>query len=77
MNRRRFLGWGGGVLALGLAGCLSSLPGRGESTSVNRDEIPHSVSKAGPSTFDASDDELTGWVHVVANGETYLVTYNA
>lgn len=34
------------------------------------------LSKAGPSEFSDSDDGHSGWVHTVAHGETYDVTFD-
>lgn len=46
------------------------------SPSPDPDDPPTSVSMAGPSCYDGSR-EAVGWLHVVANGETWAVTMNA
>lgn len=74
-SRRQFLIFTGTVGVASLAGCLDDVPERGGRPSTETDTLGLSLSKSGPGEL--SDDVHSGWVHLVAHGETYDVTFDA
>lgn len=80
-SRRRLLTLAGTTSLAALAGCLGSGLGRGNKSRDDPDTPDGisrlgAVSKAGPSEFSDSDDVHAGWVHTVAHGETYDLTFD-
>jgi hypothetical protein len=67
-----------------LTGCLNGVPdvsGQDDETTNTTDSSDSTnflgaLSKGGPSKFSDSNDVRSGWVHTVANGETYGVTFD-
>lgn len=74
-SRRRILLLIGTAGVTSLAGCQSNIPGQSDGTSGTTDTLGLSLSKGGPSEL--SDDVHSGWVHLVAHGESYDVTFDA
>lgn len=80
-NRRRFLSLTGTIGLATFAGCVGNAFGGSDKTPDDTDPSDSanflgSLSKGGPSEFSNSDDVHSGWVHTVADGETYDVTFD-
>lgn len=73
-GRRRFLALIGTAGAVTLAGCQGNVSKQSNETTTTRDTLGLGLSKSGPSEL--SDDAHSGWVHLVAHGETYDVTFD-
>lgn len=81
-RRRRFLVFGGSIGLTTLAGCqgiVSEPSGGGTNRTDSSDGTNYlgALSKGSPGEFSNLDDGRSGWVHTVAHGETYGVTFDA
>lgn len=81
LPRRRVLALAGTSSVLASAGCLSSLVGpedtpESNGTTENQDVRPLTLAKGSPKNLIESDEVYSGWVHVVAHGETYDLTFD-
>lgn len=78
--RRRFLAFATSTGTLGVAGCLTlfrnDTPGDDATGAQETDTRPLTLSKSGPSDLAESSEVYSGWVHVVAHGETYDLTFD-
>jgi hypothetical protein len=78
-----FLKLGGITMIVAATGCLDSVSGYDGSGSTTTD-TPNAAedspglafSKSGPGQLAESDEVHSGWVHVVAHGETYDLTFD-
>jgi hypothetical protein len=83
IRRRRFLKFGGVASTVATAGCLASAFGGGDTPgeesagpTESKDALGLALAKSGPGSLAESDEVHSGWVHVVAHGETYDVTFD-
>lgn len=76
IHRRQFLFLGGVTGMASLAGCQLSSARRGNDPPEDTDARGLALSKSRGSELSESDDVHSGWVHVVADGETYDVTFD-
>lgn len=81
--RRRVLALGVVVGSVGTSGCLTAMSAGGDESgddgtagTNNADVRSLTLSKSGPGTLADASDVHSGWVHVVAHGETYDVTFD-
>lgn len=80
-DRRRFLTLTGTIGLTTFAGCLGGRANQSNDIS-NGTESPGddnylgTLAKGGPGEFSESEDVHSGWVHTVADGETYDVTFD-
>lgn len=80
-GRRRFSILAATIGLTTFGGCLGNVLRRGDESPNRTDssdgtDYLGALSKAGPGGFSNSDDGRSGWVHTVANGETYAVTFD-
>ena len=81
-GRRRFLALTSAVGLTSFAGCQGDGSPGGDDVPDSTESPGNSnhlgaLSKAGPSEFSDSEDVHSGWLHTVAHGETYDVTFDA
>lgn len=77
--RRRVLALGATSGAIASAGCVSGLLRSGEdgpTENQEEDRRPLTLAKGSPGSLADSDEVHSGWVHVVAHGETYDLTFD-
>jgi len=76
VRRRQFLVLAGTASAVSLTGCQTSSAQRGNDPPNATDARGLALAKSSGSAVSESDDVHSGWVHAVADGETYDVTFD-
>lgn len=74
---RRFLILSGTIGMSSFAGCQESTPSQEGTPADDSDTLGLTLSKSGPGRLADSGEVHSGWVHVVAHGQTYDVTFDA
>lgn len=77
LKRRHFLKLGGIAGLTALSGCQDGIGGQAKTPSEgNADDLGLAISSSGPGCLHQWDDTHSGWVHTVAHGETYDMTFD-
>lgn len=77
LRRRRVLRFGGVAGVAALAGCQGVIGFQdAEPPHDSADTLGLAIAKSGPSCLSTTEDAHSGWVHTVANGRTYAVTFD-
>lgn len=74
-SRRHVLLSVGVATTSAVAGCLDAVIGSGEDQPTG-DDIPYSFLKTSNVIISDSPDPSTGWIHIVADGDSYSITHD-
>lgn len=77
LQRRQFIKLSGAAGITALSGCQDVVGKEvGNSRKENTDDLGLAISNSGSGCLSQWDDELSGWVHTVAHGESYDITFD-